>query len=770
MRTGYVGKVNGFYYPDYRVLKTWRPATHDYVTASGAIVTETAVTAASGGYFVSIHQVIEINQEDQMYHEANLVGLDFETYGSRPLPTCGLENYVRDPHFTPLIFRAARRSGQLMVRGSFVEENRDEVTARLADAIGNSFIVAHNAPFEKRVLASIGLYYPSDRFVDSAVVARAAGAAGKLEAAAPQLLGVDKMEEGKSLIGLFSIPGKYQEKHDTLDFHDEVIADHLDEWKMFGEYCEVDAFCGLDLVLNWGWVLTKPEHGYNAITIDMNEQGWHVDTKLVAEMSRRYEANVEQAMADFHRTFPGDELNFNSLKQMKEFCSKRGIKAVSFDEKHVERLLARIETKLETMASDDPKRAGYADVRYMLKTKQILGGSSLKKLAVITANTSEDDRLHDQYLHIGAGQTWRTTGKNVQMQNLKRFGSEPANMDELMTDTDVDWSNEELAENLRQVFTATDPLGELLVGDFSSVEGRGLAYLAGETWKVDAFRSGKDLYKVLATKIFSGITYDTVLKPQRQLGKVGELSCGYNAGGPAVQAFASKMGTELSEAEAAKLVTDWRVANPAIVQFWWDLDEMLHDVVEGKHPRAVKHLPYDDLVLVIEDRAAPDSLRKQAGNGLKSLEITLQQRGEVVLRRFFHGVHARGRNIGYFKPTEIKSGDLWKNWYQNPKTKQREWYSIYGGKLAGILTQSFCREIFFRVLVNVQEWVDTYSNVHVVGQFHDEIVVDWAPTPGQMNLDWSMRRFEELMSNARSIGFPSFPLAAEVKHDYRYTK
>ena len=200
---------------------------------------------------------------------------------------------------------------------------------------------------------------------------------------------------------------------------------------------------------------------------------------------------------------------------------------------------------------------------------------------------------------------------------------------------------------------------------------------------------------------------------------------------------------------------------------------MLHNIVEGGSPSVSKHLPHDGLVLHLSTINAPDSLREQAGPTLRSLVMEVTQNGNTVLRRFFHGVHLRGRSIGYFKPTELRSGDLWKNWYINPKTKQREWYSIYGGKLTGILTQSFCREIFFRVLTRLQGWVDMYSNLYVVGQFHDEIVLDWMPLNSKstiMSLEYAKQRMDEYMSDAAGIGFPSFPLAAEIKHDYRYTK
>jgi hypothetical protein len=417
------------------------------------------------------------------------------------------------------------------------------------------------------------------------------------------------------------------------------------------------------------------------------------------------------------------------------------------------------------MAQDDPKREGYCDVRFMLATKKILGGSSLKKLKVILENTSEDDRLHDQYLHVGAGQTWRTTGRSVQMQNLKRFVDEPADMSEL-DDPDNVWSNDELAENLRQAFTSSDPMGSLIVGDFSSVESRGLAYLAGAEWKLKAYRQNKDMYKVLAQQIFN-VPYDAVLKPQRQAGKVGELSCGYQASGPAVQEFAKGMGIEMSEGEATKLVSDWREVNPETVDFWWKLDAMLHAVIEGTSTVERHVLPYDGLELKMKSKPAPDSLLKQHP-GSKTLVLEIWQGGDCLLRRFFHGCYVRGRSICYYKPSELKGGDLWKAWYIHPKTKQRTYYSVYGGKIAGILTQSFCREIFFRVLAQVQDWVDFYPNVNIVGQFHDEIVLDWVPTKGVLDLSSAMIRLEDIMSDPGSLR--SFPLAADIKHDYRYIK
>lgn len=135
------------------------------------------------------------------------------------------------------------------------------------------------------------------------------------------------------------------------------------------------------------------------------------------------------------------------------------------------------------------------------------------------------------------------------------------------------------------------------------------------------------------------------------------------------------------------------------------------------------------------------------------------------MRRIFHGVYERGRSLCYYRPTDRKSGPVWVNHFKDPKTKQVRFYNIYGGKLAGILTQSLCRQVFFGALRGIHEWAELRDNVHVVGQFHDEIVLDWEPGP--MGLDDTKKALEFYMSETRLRGFP---LEAEIKDDYRYTK
>jgi DNA polymerase len=709
------------------------------------------------------------------------IGLDFETYGGVDLPKHGLDRYVSDPTFTPILactYRQGPSGEDVTKRFDFVEDYFESAKQGLRDELGELTIVAHNAPFEQRVCQWLGFDLKHSHFVDSAVVARAAGAAGRLEAAAPQLLGVDKVEAGKHLMRLFSIPGKYQEANGTLDFDPLVVKHNPIEWAEYGHYCEVDARLGWHIVDDWGGVLTVEELANTVVTHRMNDVGWPVDVDLVQEMQRRYQANMDQALGDFrfryesHLTeediLQGKQLNFASFVQLKRWCEERGVKAKSFDEEHVASYLARIRKRITDHVATMSKTQ-YTNLRQvedLLETKQILGGSSLKKLQAILDQVGPDNRLRGQYLHIGAGQSWRTSGRGVQMQNLKRL-AEVKDMDEL-EDEDVDWTNEELARNLRQVFTASHPDGKLIVGDFSSVESRGLAYLAGAEWKLQEFRNGKDMYKVLAARI-DGCAYDDVTKERRQFGKVGELSCGYQAGGDAVQSFAKKMGTLLTNGEANQLVSDWRAANPEVVDLWDKLDNLLRSVVEHGHTYDCQPLG-NKMGVEIERCPTPESLEKLHPKAQSIRVELLDPHGRPFAMRYFHGCYIRGKNICFYKPTSKKTGDVWVNHYKDPKTGEIRFYSIYGGKLAGILTQSMCREMFFASLRQLQRNVDSFHNMEIIGQFHDEIVVDWWPGDQvpSVTLERAMTVVETAMSNPGAL--IGFPLEADVKHDYRYTK
>jgi hypothetical protein len=639
--------------------------------------------------------------------------------------------------------------------------DHDDAVKNLALLLDAKTISAHNAGFEVACLRYLGLWSEDKQVIDSAAIARAAGGGSSLAAAANQLLNShSKMDEGLSLIKKFSIPSKAQQNSGNLEFDPRVVADNPDDWKLFLEYCANDADLSWEITLNYKDFLTETEAAYASITMRMNDIGWHVDVPLVEEMLRRYEDNKTRALQEFQDATGAHDLNLNSYPQQQQWCADRGVRIRSFAERPLEKLLPRLQAKVQSKVVQEVKYPMYQQVIHLLQTKQVLGGSSLKKLQTIL-DTQKDGRLYDQYIHCGAGQTLRTTGRSVQMQNLKRL-QVVEDMAELK-DEDTEWDNSKLAKNLRQVFTATDPNGQLIVGDFASVESRALAYLANEDWKISSFRMGDDLYKVLAAKIF-GTYYDTVTKDQRQTGKVGELSCGYGAGPGAVMSFADGMGITMSEGEATKLVYDWRDANPLIVAFWEALDTGLRTVLEQTNPW---HMNVGSgMSLQMHDLFMPPSLRAIHPRAKSVVMNLMNPAGTVIMRRYFHGCHTTGRNIRYYRATDRKTGDVWKPTFIDPKTKQLRHYELYGGKLAGILTQSFCRELFFGALLRVDNWVELHPEINLVGQFHDEIVLDWQP--GGCNLSETRDKLALLMRTVPLV--PDFPMAVEIKSDYRYTK
>ena len=693
------------------------------------------------------------------------LGLDFETFSGVDITKVGLDNYINHPDFEPLLGAIAWR-----------ETPSSEISTHLYDFVQrrsplNDFpgdlkllvkdgrtLAAHNSMFEKLVLnRRWPTQIPATRIVDTAVLTRCMGADSKLENAAPQLLDptMRKHTEGKRLIRKFSTG--------TPPTRDQVRDDP--DWKLYGEYCVQDAKLSLLLAEKFVRILHEKELRYQQLTEQMNRVGWKVDLDIVDTMQRLYEENKAALLDNFQlRSDPGRTLNLNSTVQLKKWCAERSIKANSFDEAHVSSLLTRLNKALQAGRFSGSKRADVLEVVEMLKVKQALGGSSLSKLQKIKELTGPDGRLRHQYMHVGAGQSYRTSSVGVQMQNLKRLdGNHLGDMDS-MEENPGDWSNDKLAENLRQVFTATDPDGELVVGDFSSVESRGLAYVAGEDWKLDAYYKGQDLYRVLGAKI-GGLTYDEVPKshPLRQTGKVGELACGYGAGAGAVASFAQGMGVEMTEAEAGSLVTDWRSINPKVVKMWNDLNYTLLAAVKGL-PTTVYLANH--IAVVIAPIATPESLQ-QIHPGARSLKVEMYVQGKYFLSRVFHGCYLRGRDIIVHKASSKVNGPLWTDTYVNPKTKLLTYHKVYGGKLTGILIQSMCRQVFFNSLSLLSQALDG-TCTPIVGQFHDEIVVDWNPQRSHLNLQQLIKIMHECMSDPGPL--KRFPLEADIKHAHRYIK
>lgn len=694
------------------------------------------------------------------------MGLDFETYSPVDIREHGLAQYVEHPEFRVLYAVMATPTltvpmGDVIVSHfDFVQDNYVEVLRMLEEELHkHRFIAAHNAAFEATVLERIGISTESITLVDTAAISRMAGGSSSLAEAARQFLPHDKLEVGTELIQLFCIP----QEEGQLRFDETLPSRHPDEWAMFGQYCQVDAELSASLALLFQKYVPEAMLG---VTHKMNKRGWNVDVELVNAMQAQYETNCANSLDDFSsRINNGEQLNFNSPKQLQAWCKERGVSLKSFNALAVEKAIHRIEKRLMVGTLSKEKREGYQDVLAMLFIKQDLGGSSLAKLKKILDLVSYDGRLRNNYVHVGAGQTGRTSGTGVQMQNLKRLGNVPddTRLVHLM-------NNPALARNVRQVFTAGHPDGKLIVGDFSSVESRGLAWLAGERWVIDTFKSGKGLYEQFAAKYY-GISYAAVSKQQRQFGKVGELSCGYGAGSGAVKDFAEAMGVDLTLQEAAEIVAAWREQHPASVEFWNKLETAMREAIVAPTGLGVSvDMPASSYVTIYFNKMpAPQTVRKQKHNAV-NIEMTISFIDQEGVRhqtyRTFVGCYLQGTEIRYHKPSGTKTGPVWRDYYID-KNGNRQSLKLYGGKLTGIVTQSFCRELFFYVANGLEASLSRFPNMELIGQFHDELVVEWRPHKEGEDLYGAEMRLAAAMSKNP---IPGFPLTAEVHSDYRYIK
>lgn len=750
-------------------------------------------------------------------------GLDYETYSDVELggpDGKGLPNYIASPNFRVLCASVSVHGSRWTIDWVFncvwftdSEGNRryqkcflDEASSEMERffALTDETLIAVNAGFERAVTRWLFPDFDPFRFQDAAVDARICGVESKLEVASRQMSVTSKLTVGVDLIQLFCVPNEYYPNGPTAELIEK--NGHIDEWLLFIEYCEVDAKAGVEIRLKAHEILDRFDDGliereaqYERLTWQMNQNGWAIDMPLVKKMKLRSWANSIIAQQAFVvETGDGVEpINFRSHQQLRAFCEKRGVKYKSLDKHHLPGVLSGVKKRIakleESKDEQDPKTypsiergiTMLKEVEALLETKLEIGGSMLTKLPVILNLVSEDGILRDQYMHVGAPQTYRSTGRGVQMQNLAKlkmekdaFGNEVARDISTLYDLGTHWSNGDMANNLRQVFVSRHPQGKIIVGDFAGVESRGLAFEAGETWKLDAFRQGLDVYKVLVTRFIPGLEYDAVTPDLRPRGKYSELSCGYQASGKAVQDFMFRLGFSVTIEDATQNVEDWRRACPAIVDYWDLLDDAIKTCVRSNQPVE------EQLANGLSLRITPFTMESVTAirPGALSVCVQLLFNGAPYVTRFVHGLYfysapkSKMIKLCYYKPAErLNEGALWRETYNHKELKDEKGKplkvrnSIYGGKLAGILTQSMCREMMFESLAEYDRLLreNGVTNALICGQFHDEINTDWWPEEGGHSEEFVMELKKQAMTTTTLTGFP---LDVEVKSAYRYIK
>lgn len=608
------------------------------------------------------------------------LGIDIETYSSRDLAKCGVYKYVEAPDFTILLFAYSIDNGPVScVDFAQGEELPDEIYNALIDP--DVIKTAWNASFERICLSKhFGLSKPFDPAQWKCTMVRAArmGLPLSLGQCGEVLKLADgKMTEGKTLIRFFSMPGRNGVRH--------LPSAAPDRWDTFKKYCIRDVEVEQALLAKVRRL--EPAEFDEQLYIadqEINDRGVLIDRVLV-DNAARFDIEYKAELLKEAQQITGME-NPNSAAQIKEYLKRMtGQTFESINKKNID--------EIEDALTYWPKAR-----RVMALRREMAKTSNMKYQAMQTC-VCDDGRIHGLLQFCGAARTGRWAGRLVQVQNLPQ--NHLSDLDYARTlvkagdleEFEMNYANvtQVLSELIRTAFIAS-PGHILHVCDFSAIEARVIAWIAGESWVLDVFKEGGDIYCATASQMF-GVPVEKHGKNShlRQKGKISVLALGYGGGISALEAMGgSRLGlTEYEEKETVRL---WREANPHIVRFW--------AVVEKAAVTAIK-----------------------TGNTVTIHRgITVGFRWGMLLITL-----PSGRTICYPRARiSMEYDDGWRGDHEiieyegmNQTTKKWEITRTYGGKLTENIVQATARDILGIVMLRARR-----DNLPIVFHVHDEIIAE----------------------------------------------
>lgn len=630
------------------------------------------------------------------------LAIDIETYSSNEIKY-GVHKYVDAVDFEILLFAYAFDDGPVEIIDFTAGEQLPE---KVVSALRSPQVIktAFNAAFE---ITCLRKFYPELIFPEqwecTSVLALYNSLPPGLGPTAKALgFEEDKQKDtrGKALIRYFCLPCKPTKSNGgrtrNLPEHDR------EKWETFKEYCRQDVV--VERAIRQKLTDNKPapqEHIYWQVDQTINARGVAIDKTLVDNaiaMNREY---AEGLMAELKELTGLD--NPNSVIQLKAWLENRlGINISSLDKTAVEELLAGNTDEL---------------AKKVLRLRQLAGKTSIKKYEAMQNSVCSDGRIHDLFQFYGANRTGRWAGRNVQLQNLPRnyllddlnearevVKAGDLSMLELLYDNVPDT----LSQLIRTALIPK-PGYKFIVADFSAIEARVIAWLAGETWRQKVFAEGGDIYCASASAMFGvPVVKNGVNGHLRQKGKVAELALGYQGGPGALIAMgALEMG--LREDELPGIVDKWRAASPHIVKFWLE--------TEGKAMRTIRTGLSDHIKIGKNSRI---SLKMVEGN----LYIVLPSGRKLCYRNARIGVNR------FDRPSIIYKG-------LNQTTKAFEDLETYGGKLVENITQAVARDC----LAVAMDRLSHVCRYNIVGHIHDEVILE---TPeGKGSLDEAIKIMTE---------------------------
>ena len=604
------------------------------------------------------------------------LSIDLETFSSQPLAKTGVYRYVESPDFEILLFAYSVDGGSVQQIDLACGE---KIPPAILAALEDDKVIkwAFNANFERICLSRFlgcptGNYLEPDSWKCSMVWTAYMGLPLSLEGAGAVLgLEKQKLAEGKDLIKYFCQPCAPTKSNGQRTRN---LPKHApDKWLAFKKYNIRDVETEMSIQAR----LLKypvPDSVWEEYHLDqeINDRGVGLDMELVRQaiqMDGRSRSELTQAMKELTSLD-----NPNSVQQMKQWLADNGVETDTLGKKAVAELLKTAPPQLQKV----------------LTLRQQLAKSSVKKYQAMETAVCADGRARGMFQFYGANRTGRWAGRIIQMQNLPQNHlddlSEARGLVRAGGFDALEMLYEDVPDTLSQLIrTAFVPQEnrKFIVADFSAIEARVIAWLAGEKWRQDVFAEGKDIYCASASQMF-GVPVEKhgVNGHLRQKGKIAELALGYGGSVGALKAMgALEMG--LPEDELPSLVSAWRQANPKIVQFWWAVDRAVMDAVTRKTTTKTHGIIFS------------------ARNGM--LFITLPS----------------GRSLAYVKPKigENRFGGDCITYEGVGGTKKWERLESYGPKFVENIVQATSRDILCYAM-------KTLRCCSIVMHIHDELVIE----------------------------------------------
>lgn len=615
----------------------------------------------------------------------DVLNIDIETYSSIDIGKSGLYKYAQSNDFEILLFAYSLNSSEVKVidlaQGETVP---DEIIKRLSD--NKTELRAYNANFEWYCLNRAGFKTNLEQWKCTMIHAYYAGFPGGLGKVGKALgFEEDKKKDmsGKALIRYFSVPCKATRANGgrtrNLPYHD------LDKWNLFVEYNRQDVVAEM-AIMNKLKSVKVPENEWEQWQMDirMNERGIAIDTDLV-DSSLWISEYWNEKLMDEARDITGLD-NPNSTSQLLEWLKSQDVKVENLQKATVEKLIKEVTGK----------------IKRVLEIRKELSKTSTKKYVAMKAALGEQNRVRGLLQFYGANRTGRWAGRLVQVQNLPRnyiqnlSGTREVVKRKDVATLEILYGNipDTLSQLIRTAFIPEEGK-KFVIADFSAIEARVIAWLAGEHWRSEVFKTHGKIYEASASQMF-GVPIEKIKKgnPEyalRQKGKVAELALGYQGGPGALKAMgALNMG--LTEEELPGIVKMWRDSNKNITGLWWAIGSTAIEVVEGGGRKAVNGIIFEK--------------EGDLSNGLDFLTVQLPS----------------GRKLYYVNPgTKLNSWDSKVITYmaQNQTTGKWEIAETYGGKLVENIVQAIARDC---LAVSIKRL--TEKGFKIVMHIHDEVVIE----------------------------------------------